>query len=423
MNRDAAGTSQQEVPGPSLSQAMRLALVAQQLGRRQMRLQPWRYLVELVAGLAATGHEVRLFTDATADAARVQGCITEVLPSVRGISKRSAIAQRINAFRPDAVLWAVAPTSSLHTWPPRRPGVANVAVLGTPIYTAKDAWAARPVIVTEPTALAMPILTWLLPDRLVATYLARYFDHTLVLGARTMRRLTARGLDPARITVVPPGRERDLAPVVAQASRRDDVVEFLYAGNPLAVRGTRVLLRALALASARAPNARLVMLLREEREGLRQETHELRMMAQSLGLERCVEIISGNLSRPEFAERVRQTDVVVLPFLLVPAESPLFVIEALGMGKPLVTTRAAGIPDVAGPAAWFVPPNDARELAEALVRLSTDAELRKDMAARSASAFEHHPTWQEVIRAVERVLLTAGEPVGRLVHDGTQAAS
>lgn len=73
------------------------------------------------------------------------------------------------------------------------------------------------------------------------------------------------------------------------------------------------------------------------------------------------------------------------------------VLEAMACGAPVLTSDVSAIPEVAGDAAFFVPPMDVEAIAEGLTRLLGDAELRADLAARGlrrAAAF----SWERCAR-------------------------
>ena len=57
-------------------------------------------------------------------------------------------------------------------------------------------------------------------------------------------------------------------------------------------------------------------------------------------------------------------------------------LEAMACGLPLLVSNASSCPEVAGDAALLVDPEDADEIAEAMIRLHTDATLRAQLAAR-----------------------------------------
>jgi glycosyltransferase involved in cell wall biosynthesis len=110
-------------------------------------------------------------------------------------------------------------------------------------------------------------------------------------------------------------------------------------------------------------------------------------------------------------------DVVVVPSLW--EGQPLAVQEALRAGRPLVATRAGGIPDLTGEdGALLVPPGDAGALAGAVLAVLGDparaAGLRAAATQRSAAL----PTTGDAVDAVlalyRRVLRA---PPGRTVHE------
>jgi len=82
----------------------------------------------------------------------------------------------------------------------------------------------------------------------------------------------------------------------------------------------------------------------------------------------------------------------------------LAVVEALALGKPAVVTRAGGLPEVVehGRQGLVVPARDPRALADAIIRLLEDAELRRSMgtaARRRADDFDIRPA----VRRIETV--------------------
>jgi len=90
----------------------------------------------------------------------------------------------------------------------------------------------------------------------------------------------------------------------------------------------------------------------------------------------------GYLEGEALAEAYRQADVFALPTYWGEG-FPTVVTEAMSMGLPVITTRMRGMADhlVDGENALFVPPRDPAALAEAIVSLLSDAELRGRMSA------------------------------------------
>ena len=108
--------------------------------------------------------------------------------------------------------------------------------------------------------------------------------------------------------------------------------------------------------------------------------------AQEKGLLHCV----GAIPRSQMPTFWTSLDVAVMPSL---SESfGLVALEALACGIPVVSTTAGGLKEIVvdGECGLLVPPGDAKALADALLRLLTDQDLRLRLAGgarRRAEAF------------------------------------
>lgn len=92
---------------------------------------------------------------------------------------------------------------------------------------------------------------------------------------------------------------------------------------------------------------------------------ELRQQIRELGLDGQVEM-TGWLSNSEIRDRILNARAVVLPSL---AEGlPVVLMEALALGRPVITTYIAGIPElvVDGACGWLVPAGNADQLSQAI---------------------------------------------------------
>ena len=112
--------------------------------------------------------------------------------------------------------------------------------------------------------------------------------------------------------------------------------------------------------------------------------------------------------RRDVAEAWAAFDLAVFPSLW--EGTPLTVLEALAMGKPIVATDADGLQDVLkdGVDARMVPRRDARRLADALVALAEDAAERSRLAANArvtGAAYDIN------------IFVTKMERLYRLLHD------
>lgn len=116
----------------------------------------------------------------------------------------------------------------------------------------------------------------------------------------------------------------------------------------------------------------------------------------------------GNVSREDMPGCVAAADVAVLPSLV--EATSIAGLEAMAAGKPLVGTRAGGIPEIVGEEVTgiLVPPGNAEALAEGICRLIADPAARERMgkAARQRAVGEF--SWQSIasktVEVYERAL-------------------
>lgn len=70
------------------------------------------------------------------------------------------------------------------------------------------------------------------------------------------------------------------------------------------------------------------------------------------------------------------------------------VLEAMACGTPVVTTNAASIPELAGPAAFQLDPSDTKHMAAPIIRLCTEESFNDEMIARGFDQVEKF-SWQQ----------------------------
>jgi len=83
-------------------------------------------------------------------------------------------------------------------------------------------------------------------------------------------------------------------------------------------------------------------------------------------------------------------------------------LEAMACGVPVITSTTSSLPEVVGDAALLVNPYDEAEIMKALVRITTDTELRKTLRARGLERVKHF-TWRS---SAERTLALYRESCG-----------
>lgn len=120
----------------------------------------------------------------------------------------------------------------------------------------------------------------------------------------------------------------------------------------------------------------------------------IRAAVQQLGLQQRV-LLTGYVADAHLPALYSAAHAVAYPSLYEGFGLPLA--EALACGTPVLASTAPCLPEVAGGAALLADPRDEQALAGALLRITSDADLRADLRARGlqrAAAF----SWQAAAR-------------------------
>ncbi len=121
----------------------------------------------------------------------------------------------------------------------------------------------------------------------------------------------------------------------------------------------------------------------------------------------------GPQPRDVVATAMKEADVIVLPSIMGSRGDregiPVVLMEAMATGKPVVSTQQSGIPELVedGVSGFLCPAGDAEALAEALITLAEDAELRNTMGKAGRSYVEQHFNIRETSRQMAQVLKEA----------------
>ncbi|MGG6294356.1 glycosyltransferase [Leptolyngbya sp. AN02str] len=123
---------------------------------------------------------------------------------------------------------------------------------------------------------------------------------------------------------------------------------------------------------------------------------EIEALIHQWNLQHCVEI-TGWASGQQVQQQLLAARAMVLPSF---AEGlPVVIMEALALGRPVISTYIAGIPEliVPGQCGWLVPPGDADELAIAMKAALTasTAELTQMGAVGRARTLQQHNSFIE----------------------------
>lgn len=252
--------------------------------------------------------------------------------------------------------------------------------------------------------------------RHVAPYMAQalYPDKALVAGLRacgiaqvitmteaTRAALLRGGWPVDRVHTIWPGRDAgydgaDQTPVFDALKERIGVDPFfLFFGPPTPIRGIETVLDAFEMLRRHHSRVHLVCLFRPDANvdmkavRARFEAHRARPGLYA---------VWDSVSRSELAAFLDTAHAAVLPFLLVPSEIPLAVIEAAGHGVPVITAGPGGTGDFVRAYGAEVRVADAQDLRSAMQRMLDDPEHHTACREAAYARFGVCQTWDRVSR-------------------------
>ena len=211
------------------------------------------------------------------------------------------------------------------------------------------------------------------------------------------------GAAPERVHVIPWGVDPErFHPAVAPLARGDlnltsDDVVLVSIGRVVPKKGFDVLIRALPTIMRTHPGTHILI------GGDGPQRENLMHLAADLGVSDHVHL-PGIIPWDRVPSFLATGDLFVLPSVRDSAGNmdglPTALIEALGLGKPVVASRLGGVPLVVqdGKNGLLCGPGDPGALAEAIVRLLNDPVQRKRLGQAARAAIEQDFTWAKVVQ-------------------------
>jgi glycosyltransferase involved in cell wall biosynthesis len=230
----------------------------------------------------------------------------------------------------------------------------------------------------------------------VSRFSVRRADAVRTISAFTTERVRKEGVEPASVF---PAYVDFTTFLERPPVRPPEVPRALFVGVLERYKNIDGLAEAWRLAAASAPDAQL-LIVGSGRERSTVETLVADLPAQTAW--------EGHLPQPKIARALDEST-----FLLLPSRSeglPRIVIEAFCRGRPVIGTRAGGIPDIVedGVNGLLVPANDPVAIADAIVRIFRDRTLQVDLAQ---GAFASASRW---LQTPEEYAAQIRELVGRV---------
>jgi glycosyltransferase involved in cell wall biosynthesis len=218
----------------------------------------------------------------------------------------------------------------------------------------------------------------------------KHSDEIILHGGKLKKKMMRQyNIPEKRVHVISIG-EHEVAPFkkYERTDLKEDGNLILFFGRIWEYKGLEYLINAEPLITKEVPNAKIIIA----------GTGEDFKKYENMMINRDNFIIHNyRIPYKEGAELFQRCSVVVLPYIEAPQSG--VIPTTYGFKKPVVVTDVGSIPEVVdeGITGFIVPPRDEKALAEAIVKLLKDEELRKEMGKYGYRKLKTDLSWDNIM--------------------------
>lgn len=380
---------------------MKLAIYTTELTQANAHLMPWRTVLEVAAQWQTQpGGALVLSGDRQTGDEVIAGIRVAHVLRPKGAAEAARFCARVAAEGVRRLYFPVAP-GSLYAHLARLLGQAGIELT----WYYPGAWytpgqVLRAAAVMSRCALLPYFIQALIPKRVWLRGLRAAGERPLItMTPFTADRLRAAGYPSSRVVAIPPGR----APVVRSGEASADCLRieqavggrrfFLFFGPPNPIRGVYHLLEAFERVSRTHPDVRLVCLFRGDGNV---DSTAVRARIERMGLGDRLVAHWRSVGPADLDRLLKRCYAVLKPFVIVPSEIPLAVIETAEYGKPVIGFQGDGTGAFIGRFGLLARHGDSGALAAAMRRLLDESALYDERCQAARAVYAAHPDWREV---------------------------
>lgn len=378
---------------------VRALVVIHDLAEHNAHLMPWRTVCEVVRRGRETGNALKLVSLSDHEG---ELCGRGIPSGTVSVSKeRNLLARNITRVAEDwgakTIIWPLVWREP--GWRSRTVGQIGVPVIGYfpgGVYRLADTLYAVKRIGLHDAAPYLLDAIW--PKRLQSAHWRKCgFSHFITMTSVTADAVVNSGWTKKNVSVIPPGRDGAAsmpctsAPPDEFEKWREGRPYYLFAGPPSGIRGIYELLQAFDDLAGANDDICLVCLFRSDAE---LESARLADAINDMSHKDRVYSVWSSLEQGQLRAFMSACHAVVLPFVAVPSEIPLAIIEVMQYGKPVITTKTGGSGQFVREFGEAVPLGSIRELAKSMSRLLADDSYYQEKCKETRHVYASHPTWE-----------------------------
>jgi len=196
--------------------------------------------------------------------------------------------------------------------------------------------------------------------------------------------LSNRGVPPKKIAVIPHGDYSFFANYRKRVPTEKSSI--LFFGHIRKYKGLEYLIKAVPLISKEIPDLKVII----AGDG------DFSKYSKLIDDHSKFEIYNRFISDEMVSELFQRAEILVLPYIEATQSGPLHI--ACAFKKPVVATTVGAIPEVVedGKTGLLVPPKNPKALADAIIKLLKDDNLRKEMGENAYKKMKEELSWDKI---------------------------
>lgn len=237
---------------------------------------------------------------------------------------------------------------------------------------------------------------------LLKTIIACKIADVIVVNSRWMlNEVTTRyKVPPNKIIVIPNGINIEEFSLYNGSLKLDGEPAIVFVGRVNKIKGIDILIKAVSLLKPRLPNLKLYIIGKGK-------LREFQQLVYNEGLEKNI-IFLGPKPRGVLIKYLKSADICVVPSIY--ESFGIVVLEALAADKPVIASKTGGIPDIIkdGENGILVHPGDPEDLAEAILKLSKDTQLRAKLsqnARKTITKYDWHNIAKRYVQLYRKIIM------------------
>jgi len=394
---------------------MRILIAVHNLIVEKSHLMPWRTVCEVTRYMQEAGHEAFLMSlgekNKDFQGNLIPAKTREIFKS--GTAFTEEFKKELEKAKPVIIFWPI-------TWRESYKKIKTIITFNIPVvFWFPGGVYSFPACIQAMKSIGLRnTLPYLMETVSSKKKQVKNFNKLGVMAILTMTQTTANsvlsaGWPKEKTFVIPPGKENS-APPESENTLPEDFKKwlgnkqfYLFMGPPSGIRGIFELLISFDIAADLDSSLRLVCLFRSDGTLDSQKVKSTIANCKHNGK---IYTIWHSLKTEALNSFMAECHAVTMPFILVPSEIPLAIIEAMAWGKPIITTSPGGTSDFVKPFGLTPKLGNYNELANALIKLHQDTCLYKEKCRNAVDTYNNHPDWSSVakqwIEVAKKVTMT-----------------